>query len=50
MRKREDWEKIEEKILKDWIHWSQTSDKINDTQRSEVKAVLEETIKKWFKK
>jgi len=46
----ESGEKIEEKILKDWIHWSQTSDKINDTQRSEVKAVLEETIKKWFKK
>ena len=46
----ESGEKIEEKILRDWIHWSQTSDKINDTQRSEVKAVLEETIKKWFKK
>lgn len=43
-------EKPEERILKDWIHWSQTSDKINDTQRQEVKSVLEETIKKWFKK
>ncbi len=46
----ESGEKIEEKILKDWIHWSQTSDKINDAQRGEVKTVLEETIKKWFKK
>lgn len=39
-------EMIGEKQLTDWIHWSNTSDKIQDSGRAEIKKILEERMKK----
>ena len=43
-------EKVSEGTLKDWIHWADTSDKINDEQRKLVKNAIQETINKWYGK